>query len=157
MTTTNEQKAGILARWRDHRLGRKLEADVAAQLKFNWPSLARDDAKEVLKMVAKRKPANEDRKMYEVEIEKGGKSIGFRYKSKAVAAALVEYCVGGGKWKSETEMAKGDVIARSAQLEEIMEADAGELGDDDKEQIDKWLKAKKGNGKAVAENKPARF
>ena len=39
MTTTVEQKGGIIARWRIERERRDMPADVMKQIHFNWPSL----------------------------------------------------------------------------------------------------------------------
>ena len=151
MTTTNEQKAGILVRWRDHRLARGLTADVEKQLEFNWPSFKGADRKEVLRMVTKSTKAAE-RKMFVVEIAKGGKSLEFKYKTVGMAAALVEMVAAGGKWKNETELVKGDVTVKSKDLEVIMEAEPSRLGEEEKADIAKWLGRKsagKVDGKAA--------
>src|SRR5215831_11241206 len=54
MTTTIEQKAGILVRWALHRAERNLEADVAKQACFNWPSLSNVELEELLSVTKRR-------------------------------------------------------------------------------------------------------
>lgn len=134
MTTTVDQKGGIIYRWWVHRLERGLDADVSAQCKFNWPSLSYAEIEEVVKAYQRRNEMakNEERPSAPKKLAKhvikcvlGPRLYIENFTNDKSARAFLELVVGKEKpkWKTDTMFTTHDDNCEisTAHLEELWE------------------------------------
>lgn len=143
MTTTVDQKASILWRWKESRRERGLLADVDHQMTFNWPSLSSDERTAVMKAYKRREQVakNTERPSapsrlakHTIFCELGHRRYVEAFTDTGTARAFIDLVLHGEKikWKSQTTITakEGLLIITSEMLEDIMEAKpSGELPD----------------------------
>jgi hypothetical protein len=133
MTTTVDQKASILWRWKRHREERGLAGDVASQCEFNWPSLNGDERRSVMQALARRNEMRNDERpsapsrvaKHVVTCELGPRKYVETFTGDVEARAFIDLVIGDEavRWKSPTTFtAKGGVlVVMTEHLEDLWE------------------------------------
>ena len=157
MSTTDDQKAGILLRWRKHREERKLPADVKAQCKFNWPSISPAEIKAVIEALQRREAMakNDERPSAPSKLAKhvfkctlGDRLYVESFTQDKSAKAFLELMVGKEKpkWKTDKSFTTHDGTCEifSEHLEELFEMRSGgvTLAEPIPSQVEAFLRGK---------------
>lgn len=134
MTTTIEQKGGIIARWKIERDRRGIPANLMKQIKFNWPSLVVSEMMAVhkaatrrLEEMAKKPSSPKTLPKHVIDCHYGNRHYMESFVEKGEAAMFVQLILEGGepiKWTADTKItARGGTLeVESDTLEELMEA-----------------------------------
>ena len=143
MTTTPRQKAKILHWWADVRKKRGEPYSIPLRIKFNWPSLSDDEAKQVMEEYMALSP-----KHY-VECRLGERLYSETFRDTNSAALFVKAVIGKDKikWKKDDRgayitMKDDNLVVRCEELEDILEFETSserKLPEEQRRQIEQFL------------------
>jgi hypothetical protein len=143
MSTTPRQKAKILHWWTSVRDQRGEPYDVCLRMKFNWPSITDDEAKQVMEEYMALIPK------HLVRCELGLRLYVEKFDSTNAAALFVNAMLSDDKikWVSPTCLTAkdGNLIIQSDDLEQIIEfktSDERKLPEEKRRQIEQFLHGK---------------